>query len=249
MRHRNSGRKLNRTDSHRRAMFRNMTASLVTREIIRTTLPKAKSLRSFAEPLITRALRDTVANRRLVFSRLRSHEAVGKLFTELGERYRERPGGYLRILRDGFRPGDKAPMAWVELVDRPGYESLVDEATRQEQNARRAAARAQAAEEKARQEAIEAEKAATEEEGAAALGKTEVPEETAPAAADPVPTPSPVASEEAPAKASKEAIPEERATEPPGEESPAAPSAEQKKGLGSTLAKPFKALARLLRRD
>ena len=119
MRHLHSGRKLNRTSAHRRAMFRNMAASLVTHELIRTTLPKAKELRRVAEPLITLAKQDSVANRRLAFSRLRDKAAVGKLFTELGPRYIQRPGGYLRILKCGYRTGDKAPMAYVELVDRP----------------------------------------------------------------------------------------------------------------------------------
>ncbi len=119
MRHRHSGRKLNRTSSHRQAMFRNMAASLVRHEIIRTTLPKAKELRRVVEPLITMAKSDSVAKRRLAFSRVRDKDAVAKLFTELGPRYRERPGGYLRILKCGFRPGDAAPMAYVELVDRP----------------------------------------------------------------------------------------------------------------------------------
>ncbi|KJS06804.1 MAG: 50S ribosomal protein L17 [Gammaproteobacteria bacterium BRH_c0] len=123
MRHRYSGRKLNKTGTHRRAMFRNMTASLVEHEVIRTTLPKAKELRSFAEPLITLAKSDSVANRRLAFSRLRSKEAVGKLFTNLGPRYDQRPGGYIRILKCGFRTGDNAPMAYVELVDRPAAEA------------------------------------------------------------------------------------------------------------------------------
>ena len=119
MRHRTSGRQLSRTSPHRTAMFRNMTVSLVEHELIRTTLPKAKELRRFAEPLITLAKSDSVANRRLAFSRTRSKEAVGKLFTELGPRYKERPGGYIRILKCGFRPGDSSPMAFVELVDRP----------------------------------------------------------------------------------------------------------------------------------
>ena len=118
MRHRYSGRKLNKTGSHKRAMFRNMTASLVEHELIKTTLPKAKELRRFAEPLITIAKNDAVANRRLVFDRLRNKETVGKLFTDLGPRYQERPGGYLRILKCGMRTGDNAPMAYVELVDR-----------------------------------------------------------------------------------------------------------------------------------
>lgn len=119
MRHRKSGRKLNRTSSHREAMFRNMAASLIRHEIIKTTLPKAKELRRVAEPLITLAKSDGVANRRLAFARLRDKVAVGKLFVEIGPRYRERPGGYLRILKCGFRVGDNAPMAYVELVDRP----------------------------------------------------------------------------------------------------------------------------------
>ena len=127
MRHRHSGRKLNRTSPHRRAMFRNMAASLVTHELIRTTLPKAKELRRVAEPLITLAKKDSVANRRLAFSRLRDKAAVGKLFTELGPRYEARPGGYLRILKCGYRTGDKAPMAYVELVDRPVVEGERDD--------------------------------------------------------------------------------------------------------------------------
>jgi large subunit ribosomal protein L17 len=124
MRHQKSGRKLNRTSSHREAMFRNMASSLVKHELIRTTLPKAKELRRVAEPLITLAKVDGVANRRLAFSRMRDKEAVGKLFVELGPRYRERPGGYLRILKCGFRPGDNAPMAYVELVGRPQVEAV-----------------------------------------------------------------------------------------------------------------------------
>ena len=118
MRHRYSGRKLNKSGSHRRAMFRNMTASLVEHELIRTTLPKAKELRRFAEPLITLAKEDSVANRRLAFDRLRNKATVGKLFSDLGPRYQERPGGYMRILKCGYRTGDKAPMAYVELVGR-----------------------------------------------------------------------------------------------------------------------------------
>lgn len=118
MRHRNSGRRLNRNSSHRTSMFRNMAVSLFNEELIKTTLPKAKELRMVAEPLITLAKNDSVANRRLAFARLRSKEAVGKLFTVLGQRYKERPGGYLRILKIGFRSGDKAPMAYVELVGR-----------------------------------------------------------------------------------------------------------------------------------
>ncbi len=119
MRHRHSGRQLNRNASHRKAMFQNMTISLVEHELIKTTLPKAKELRRFAEPLITLSKQDSVANRRLAFDRLRNKEAVGKLFSELGPRYQERPGGYLRIIKAGFRTGDNAPMAYIELVDRP----------------------------------------------------------------------------------------------------------------------------------
>lgn len=127
MRHQKSGRKLNRTSSHRDAMFRNMATSLIKHELIKTTLPKAKELRGFAEPLITLSRVDGVANRRLAFSRLRDKEAVGKLFVELGPRYVGRPGGYLRILKCGFRSGDKAPMAYVELVDRPRADSAETE--------------------------------------------------------------------------------------------------------------------------
>ncbi|MCB1788028.1 MAG: 50S ribosomal protein L17 [Gammaproteobacteria bacterium] len=119
MRHRKAGRQLNRNSSHRKAMFRNMAASLFEHELIKTTLPKAKELRRVAEPLISMAKDDSVSKRRLAFARLRSDAAVGKLFSELGPRYKERPGGYLRILKCGYRPGDKAPMAFVELVDRP----------------------------------------------------------------------------------------------------------------------------------
>lgn len=119
MRHRKAGRQLNRNSSHRKAMFRNMTSSLIEHELIKTTLPKAKELRRVAEPLITMAKEDSVAKRRLAFSRLRDDAAVGKLFAELGPRYKEREGGYLRILKCGYRHGDKAPMAFVELVDRP----------------------------------------------------------------------------------------------------------------------------------
>ena len=119
MRHRHSGRQLNRNSSHRKAMFKNLVISLVEHEIIKTTLPKAKELRRVAEPLITISKNDSVANRRLVFNRVRDKKAVGKLFAELGPRYENRPGGYLRIMKCGYRTGDKAPMAYVELVDRP----------------------------------------------------------------------------------------------------------------------------------
>lgn len=131
MRHRKSGRQLNRNSSHRQAMFRNMAGSLVKHEVIKTTLPKAKELRRVIEPLITLAKQDSVANRRLAFARTRDKEVVGKLFNELGPRYTERPGGYIRILKCGFRTGDKAPMAFVELVDRPEteVEEVVEETT------------------------------------------------------------------------------------------------------------------------
>lgn len=119
MRHRKSGRQLNRNSSHRKAMFRNMTNSLFRHELIKTTLPKAKELRRFAEPLITMAKEDSVHKRRLAFSRMRDTEMVAKLFSDLGPRFKERPGGYVRILKCGFRAGDNAPMAYVELVDRP----------------------------------------------------------------------------------------------------------------------------------
>lgn len=119
MRHRKSGSNLGRESSHRAAMLRNMSASLFKEELIRTTLTRAKELRRVAEPLITLSKTDSVHNRRIAFSRLRDKEAVGKLFSELGTRYAQRPGGYLRILKCGYRPGDNAPMAFVELVDRP----------------------------------------------------------------------------------------------------------------------------------
>jgi large subunit ribosomal protein L17 len=125
MRHMNSGRRLNRNSSHRKAMFRNMTTSLFRHEVIRTTLAKAKELRRTAEPLITLAKMDSVAKRRLAFSRLRDRDIVGKLFNELAPRYESRPGGYLRILKCGFRPGDSAPMAIVELVDRPSLDEEI----------------------------------------------------------------------------------------------------------------------------
>jgi large subunit ribosomal protein L17 len=127
MRHRKAGRHLNRSSSHREAMFRNMASSLFRHELIKTTLPKAKELRRVAEPLITLAKSDSVHKRRLAFARLRDKEAVGKLFTELGPRYESRPGGYLRILKCGYRPGDAAPMAYVELVERPRPEAVEED--------------------------------------------------------------------------------------------------------------------------
>ena len=128
MRHRKSGRQLNRNSSHRQAMFRNMASSLVRHEIIKTTLPKAKELRRVVEPLITMAKQDSVANRRLAFARTRDKEVVGKLFNELGPRYESRPGGYTRIMKCGFRAGDNAPMAYVELVGRPEVEEIEEAA-------------------------------------------------------------------------------------------------------------------------
>ena len=126
MRHRKAGRHLNRTSAHREAMFSNMAASLFRHELIKTTLPKAKELRRVAEPLITLAKSDSVHKRRLAFNRLRDRDAVTKLFNELGPRYKDRPGGYLRILKMGYRPGDNAPMAFVELVDRPQGEAAAE---------------------------------------------------------------------------------------------------------------------------
>ena len=127
MRHRKSGRQLNRNSSHRKAMFQNMANSLFLHEVIKTTLPKAKELRRVVEPLITKAKSDSVANRRHVFSKLRDDAMVAKLFTELGPFYKDRPGGYVRILKAGFRTGDKAPMAVVQLVDFEGREETISE--------------------------------------------------------------------------------------------------------------------------
>jgi large subunit ribosomal protein L17 len=126
MRHRKSGRQLNRNSSHRKAMFQNMAVSLLRHEAIKTTLPKAKELRRVAEPFITMAKSDSVHKRRLAFNRLRDREVVSKLFNELGPRYKDRPGGYLRILKMGYRTGDSAPMAYVELVDRPQGEAVAE---------------------------------------------------------------------------------------------------------------------------
>jgi len=124
MRHGKSGRKLNRNSAHRKAMFKNMSASLIEHEVIRTTVAKAKELRGVAEPLITLAKKDSVHNRRTAFARLGDKAAVGKLFSEIGPRYQDRPGGYIRILKCGYRAGDAAPMAYVELVDRPIVEEI-----------------------------------------------------------------------------------------------------------------------------
>jgi large subunit ribosomal protein L17 len=127
MRHRKSGRQLGRNSSHRKAMFKNMAVSLLRHEIIKTTLPKAKELRRVVEPMITRGKVDSVANRRVIFARTRDNEVTAKLFTEIGPRYQDRPGGYVRILKCGFRKGDNAPMAYVELVDRPIIEEDEDD--------------------------------------------------------------------------------------------------------------------------
>jgi len=126
MRHRNTGRQLSRNSSHRKAMLQNMTVSLLRHEAIKTTLPKAKELRRVAEPMITLAKSDSVHKRRLAFNRLRDRDVVTKLFNELGPRYKDRPGGYLRILKMGYRPGDNAPLAYVELVDRPEAEAAAE---------------------------------------------------------------------------------------------------------------------------
>ncbi|MEI5640291.1 MULTISPECIES: 50S ribosomal protein L17 [unclassified Pseudoalteromonas] len=128
MRHRKSGRQLNRNSSHRKAMFSNMAGSLVKHEVIKTTLPKAKELRRVIEPLITLAKTDSVANRRLAFARTRDKEVVGKLFSEIGPRFADRQGGYTRILKCGFRTGDNAPMAYIELLDRPATEEVQEDA-------------------------------------------------------------------------------------------------------------------------
>ncbi len=129
MRHKKSGRKLNRNSSHRKAMFKNMVNSLLRFEVIKTTLPKAKELRKFVEPIITRAKEDSVANRRNIFTKLRDNEIVAKLFTDIGPFYKDRPGGYTRVLKSGFRTGDKAPMAVIQLVD---FTSNVDNKNIQE---------------------------------------------------------------------------------------------------------------------
>ena len=188
MRHRKSGRQLNRNSSHRKAMFSNMAASLIESEVIKTTLPKAKELRRVVEPLITLAKEDSVANRRLAFSRMRSKSAVGKLFTEFGPRYQDRPGGYTRILKCGFRTGDAAPMAYIELVGRPIIAEELDE---DYANAQALPAAAETVEEtvepvaETAAEEIVAEEAAVEEaavEEAAAVEETT--EETSAEAAD-----------------------------------------------------------------
>jgi large subunit ribosomal protein L17 len=127
MRHRKSGRQLGRNSTHRKAMFNNMATSLIRHELIKTTVPKAKELRRIVEPMITRSKVDNVANRRIIFSKIRDNEITAKFFTEIGPRYAQRPGGYIRILKCGFRDGDQAPMAYVELVDRPIVEDIDDD--------------------------------------------------------------------------------------------------------------------------
>ena len=189
MRHRKSGRQLNRNSSHRKAMFSNMAASLIESEVIKTTLPKAKELRRVVEPLITLAKEDSVANRRLAFSRMRSKSAVGKLFTEHGPRYQDRPGGYTRILKCGFRTGDAAPMAYIELVGRP---IIADELDEDYANAQALPAAAETVEEtvepvaKTAAEETAAEKAAVEEaaEESAEEPTTQASEDSAEAKAE-----------------------------------------------------------------
>ncbi|GMR17817.1 MAG: hypothetical protein BMS9Abin33_0211 [Gammaproteobacteria bacterium] len=175
MRHQKSGRKLNRNSSHRQAMFRNMAASLFRHEQIRTTLPKAKELRRVAEPLITLAKTASVANRRLAFARLRDRMVVGKLFNDLGIRFKDRPGGYLRILKSGFRPGDKAPMAVVQLVEmaEAGTAPAIDKVkTRSEKSAAsKSASKAKPAEAKAESKAGGTEKTARKAAGNKAAKK------------------------------------------------------------------------------
>ena len=185
MRHRKSGRQLNRNSSHRKAMFSNMAASLIESEVIKTTLPKAKELRRVVEPLITLAKEDSVANRRLAFSRMRSKSAVGKLFTEFGPRYQDRPGGYTRILKCGFRTGDAAPMAYIELVGRPIIAEELDEDYASAQALPAAAETVEETVEPLAETAAEeivAEEAAVEETGEAAVEETT--EETSAEAAD-----------------------------------------------------------------
>ena len=190
MRHRKSGRQLNRNSSHRKAMFSNMAASLIESEVIKTTLPKAKELRRVVEPLITLAKEDSVANRRLAFSRMRSKSAVGKLFTEFGPRYQDRPGGYTRILKCGFRTGDAAPMAYIELVGRPIIAEELDEDYASAQALPAAAETVEETVEPLAETAAEeivAEEAAVEETGEAAVEEAaveETTEETSAEAAD-----------------------------------------------------------------
>ena len=183
MRHRIAGRNFSRTSAHRKAMFKNMTVSLVEHELIKTTLLKAKELRGVAEPLITLAKEDSVANRRLAFDRLRDKAAVGKLFNELGPRYETRPGGYLRILKCGFRAGDNAPMAYVELIGREGGAEDLPKKPKKAKPAK--AAPAPVVEDVVEEETVVAEEVVEEavsEEAAPAVDETPVAEEAAPAA-------------------------------------------------------------------
>ena len=181
MRHRKSGRQLNRNSSHRKAMFSNMAASLIESEVIKTTLPKAKELRRVVEPLITLAKEDSVANRRLAFSRMRSKSAVGKLFTEFGPRYQDRPGGYTRILKCGFRTGDAAPMAYIELVGRP---IVVEELDEDYANAQALPAAAETVEEAVDPVAETATEETVAEEAVVEESAEEAVEETSASAAD-----------------------------------------------------------------
>ena len=181
MRHRKSGRQLNRNSSHRKAMFSNMAASLIESEVIKTTLPKAKELRRVVEPLITLAKEDSVANRRLAFSRMRSKSAVGKLFTEFGPRYQDRPGGYTRILKCGFRTGDAAPMAYIELVGRP---IVVEELDEDYANAQALPAAAETVEEAVDPVAETATEETVAEEAVVEEAAEEAGEETSASAAD-----------------------------------------------------------------
>ena len=181
MRHRKSGRQLNRNSSHRKAMFSNMAASLIESEVIKTTLPKAKELRRVVEPLITLAKEDSVANRRLAFSRMRSKSAVGKLFTEFGPRYQDRPGGYTRILKCGFRTGDAAPMAYIELVGRP---IVVEELDEDYANAQALPAAAETVEEAVDPVAETATEETVAEEAVVEEAAEEAAEETSAEAAD-----------------------------------------------------------------
>ena len=181
MRHRKSGRQLNRNSSHRKAMFSNMAASLIESEVIKTTLPKAKELRRVVEPLITLAKEDSVANRRLAFSRMRSKSAVGKLFTEFGPRYQDRPGGYTRILKCGFRTGDAAPMAYIELVGRP---IVVEELDEDYANAQALPAAAETVEEAVDPVAETATEETVAEEAVVEEAAEEAVEETSASAAD-----------------------------------------------------------------
>jgi large subunit ribosomal protein L17 len=179
MRHRHTGRGFGRTSSHRKAMFSNMCNSLVEHEMIKTTLAKAKELRRYIEPLIRVSKSDSVASRRYIFDRLRSKSSVGKLFTDLGPRYKERPGGYVRVLKCGFRPGDAAPMAIVELVDRPAVLEDAEEEAVVEKAPKKAAAKAEKKPAVKKAEAPKAAKKAAEEKSEEKQEKQEKQEKPA----------------------------------------------------------------------